>query len=52
MFKKKKNAASSLFLQKVGKFSTVLEKLGEAIELDPMHVLRALQIYSEAEGLQ
>ncbi|KAI9255443.1 hypothetical protein EDC94DRAFT_696535 [Helicostylum pulchrum] len=45
------NAASSLYLQKMGNFAGVLEKLGEAIELDPTHILRALQIYSEVAGL-
>ena len=35
----------------MGKFGGVLEKLGEAIELDPMHILRALQIYAEVAGL-
>ncbi|KAI8377803.1 uncharacterized protein BYT42DRAFT_358201 [Radiomyces spectabilis] len=45
------NAVSSLYLQKVGRFANVLEKLGEAIELDPMHILRALQMYSEVAGL-
>jgi adenylate cyclase len=35
----------------MGSFDPVLEKLGEAIELDPMHILRALQIYSEVAGL-
>ncbi|KAI8371608.1 uncharacterized protein BYT42DRAFT_595079 [Radiomyces spectabilis] len=45
------NAASSLYLQKVGRFASVLEKLGEAIEVDSMHILRALQMYSEVSGL-
>ncbi|KAG0190477.1 cysteinyl-tRNA synthetase [Apophysomyces sp. BC1034] len=45
------NAASALYLQKVGHFANVLEKLGDAIELDPMHILRALQMYSEVTGL-
>ncbi|KAI8098722.1 uncharacterized protein BX664DRAFT_363060 [Halteromyces radiatus] len=45
------NAASSLYLQKVGRFASVLEKLGEAVELDPMHILRALQMYSEVARL-
>ncbi|KAG1078185.1 hypothetical protein G6F42_024386 [Rhizopus arrhizus] len=45
------NAASSLYLKKMGNFAGVLEKLGEAIELDPMHILRALQIYSEVADL-
>lgn len=35
----------------MGNFAGVLEKLGEAIELDPMHILRALQIYSEVTDL-
>lgn len=45
------NAASTLYLHKVGHFANVLEKLGEAIDLDPMHILRALQMYSEVAGL-
>ncbi|KAI9020827.1 hypothetical protein CLU79DRAFT_755752 [Phycomyces nitens] len=45
------NAVSSLYLQKVGHFATVLEKLGDAIELDPTHILRALQMYAEVSGL-
>ncbi|KAI8331028.1 phosphatase 2C-domain-containing protein [Chlamydoabsidia padenii] len=45
------NAVSSLYLQKVGQFSGVLEKLGDALELDPTHILRALQMYSEISGL-
>ncbi|ORZ09003.1 hypothetical protein BCR42DRAFT_396553 [Absidia repens] len=44
------NAASSLYLQKIGRFASVLEKLGEAVDLDPLHILRALQMYSEATG--
>ncbi|CEP07634.1 hypothetical protein [Parasitella parasitica] len=46
------NAASSLYLKKMGNFAGVLEKLGEAVELDPTHILRALQIYSEVSDLQ
>ncbi|KAI8644570.1 hypothetical protein BD408DRAFT_412911 [Parasitella parasitica] len=46
------NAASSLYLKKMGNFAGVLEKLGEAVELDPMHILRALQIYSEVADSQ
>jgi adenylate cyclase len=38
-------------LQKVGQFSGVLEQLGDALELDPTHILRALQMYSEISGL-
>ncbi|CAO3590123.1 unnamed protein product [Absidia cylindrospora] len=45
------NAVSSLYLQKVGQFSGVLEQLGDALELDPTHILRALQMYSEISGL-
>ncbi|KAI8977629.1 hypothetical protein BDF20DRAFT_913944 [Mycotypha africana] len=45
------NAAASLYLKKLGKFSGVLERLGEAIEIDPSHILRALQIYSEVSHL-
>ncbi|KAI8341379.1 hypothetical protein BC941DRAFT_449807 [Chlamydoabsidia padenii] len=45
------NAVSSLYLQKVGRFASVLERLGDAAELDPMHILRALQMYSKVTGL-
>ncbi|KAI8141502.1 phosphatase 2C-domain-containing protein [Fennellomyces sp. T-0311] len=45
------NAVSTLYLHKVGHFANVLEKLGEAIELDSMHILRALQMYSDVAGL-
>ncbi|KAG1474319.1 hypothetical protein G6F56_000424 [Rhizopus delemar] len=41
------NATSSLFMQKIGKFANVLEKLSEAIEVDPMHIMKALQMYAE-----
>lgn len=29
-------------------FAGVLEKLGEAIDTDPMHIIKALQMYAEA----
>jgi hypothetical protein len=29
------------------KFSSVLEKLSEAIDVDPMHIIKALQMYAE-----
>ncbi|ORY89895.1 hypothetical protein BCR43DRAFT_528239 [Syncephalastrum racemosum] len=45
------NAVSSLYLKKMGHFANVLERLGDAIELDPDHILRALQMYSEVAGL-
>ncbi|KAI9473701.1 MAG: hypothetical protein EXX96DRAFT_621335 [Benjaminiella poitrasii] len=45
------NSASALYLKKLGNFTGVLEKLGEAIELDPSHILRALQIYAEVNSL-
>ncbi|KAI7848266.1 phosphatase 2C-domain-containing protein [Circinella umbellata] len=45
------NAVSTLYLHKVGHFANVLEKLGEAIEVDSMHILRALQMYSDVAGL-
>lgn len=45
------NAVSSLYLKKMGHFAGVLERLGDAIELDPDHILRALQMYSEVAGL-
>lgn len=34
-------------MQKIGKFANVLEKLSEAIEVDPMHIMKALQMYAE-----
>ncbi|KAL7326851.1 cysteinyl-tRNA synthetase, variant 2 [Mucor circinelloides] len=45
------NAVSSLYLQKVGHFAGVLEKLGEAIDMDPMHIIKALQMYAESASL-
>ncbi|KAI9497654.1 phosphatase 2C-domain-containing protein [Zychaea mexicana] len=45
------NAVSTLYLHKVGHFANVLEKLGEVIEVDSMHILRALQMYSDVAGL-
>ncbi|CDS05752.1 hypothetical protein LRAMOSA08280 [Lichtheimia ramosa] len=45
------NAVSALYLQKMGHFAHVLEKLGEAIDLDPSHLLHALQMYSDVTGL-
>jgi adenylate cyclase len=44
------NAASMMYLQKMGRFTRVLEKLGEAIEVDPSHILRALQMYADVMG--
>ncbi|KAG1175973.1 hypothetical protein G6F70_003746 [Rhizopus microsporus] len=41
------NATSALYLQKMGRFANVLEKLGETIEVDPMHIMKALQMYAE-----
>jgi adenylate cyclase len=32
-------------------FAGVLEKLGEAIDMDPMHIIKALQMYAEAASL-
>lgn len=45
------NAVSALYLQKMGHFAHVLEKLGEAIDLDPSHLLHALQMYTDVTGL-
>jgi adenylate cyclase len=42
------NATSSLYLQKLGTFTTVLEKLGEASQLDPSYIIRALQMYANS----
>ncbi|RUS20664.1 hypothetical protein BC937DRAFT_94676 [Endogone sp. FLAS-F59071] len=44
------NAANTLYLKKVGHFAKVLEQLGEAIEVDPMHIVRALQMYAQVAG--
>ncbi|KAI9280056.1 hypothetical protein BY458DRAFT_501237 [Sporodiniella umbellata] len=41
------NATSALYLQKMGRFANVLEKLGESIQVDPTHILKALQMYAE-----
>jgi hypothetical protein len=35
----------------VGHFAGVLEKLGEAIDMDPMHIIKALQMYAESASL-
>lgn len=40
-----------MYLQKMGRFTRVLEKLGEAIEMDPSHILRALQMYADVMGV-
>ncbi|KAI9301031.1 hypothetical protein BJ944DRAFT_252640 [Cunninghamella echinulata] len=45
------NAVSSLYLQKLGRFTPVLEQLGKALELDPNHILQALQMYTDYSGL-
>ncbi|KAI8062229.1 hypothetical protein BC940DRAFT_261979 [Gongronella butleri] len=45
------NVVASLYLQKVGRFADVLEKLGDALTMDPQHISHALQIYSEISGL-
>ncbi|CAG8447012.1 15253_t:CDS:10, partial [Dentiscutata erythropus] len=37
------NAISTLYLNKVGKYARVLEELGDALALDPDHIVRALQ---------
>ncbi|CAO3661661.1 unnamed protein product [Rhizopus stolonifer] len=41
------NATSALYLQKMGRFANVLEKLGETIQVDPTHIMKALQMYAE-----
>ncbi|KAL0087646.1 hypothetical protein J3Q64DRAFT_1657804 [Phycomyces blakesleeanus] len=45
------NAVSTLYLQKVGRFAQVLEKLGEAIDMDPSYIMKALQMYAQVGGL-
>ncbi|KAI9252732.1 hypothetical protein EDC94DRAFT_662874 [Helicostylum pulchrum] len=45
------NAVSSLYLQKMGSFATVLEKLGDAVDMDPMHIIKALQMFAEASSM-
>ncbi|KAI8986475.1 hypothetical protein BDB01DRAFT_611415 [Pilobolus umbonatus] len=45
------NAVSTLYLQKMGRFTSVLEKLGQAVDVDPGHILKAIQIYAELSGL-
>ncbi|KAI9348402.1 hypothetical protein BD770DRAFT_395368 [Pilaira anomala] len=45
------NAVSSLYLHKMGSFATVLEKLGEAVDMDPMHIIKALQMFAEASSM-
>ncbi|CAG8562928.1 1269_t:CDS:10 [Gigaspora margarita] len=41
------NAISTLYLNKFGKFTRVLEELGDALALDPDHIVRALQMYAQ-----
>ncbi|CAG8449863.1 13101_t:CDS:10 [Dentiscutata heterogama] len=41
------NAISTLYLNKVGKYARVLEELGDALALDPDHIVRALQMYAQ-----
>ncbi|CAG8472117.1 27119_t:CDS:10 [Racocetra persica] len=41
------NAISTLYLNKVGRFARVLEELGDALSLDPDHIVRALQMYAQ-----
>lgn len=42
---------SSLYLQRMDRFAGVLEKLGDAIDVDPTHIIKALQMYAEAASL-
>lgn len=35
----------------MGSFATVLEKLGEAVDMDPMHIIKALQMFAEANSM-
>ncbi|CAO3647711.1 unnamed protein product [Mucor hiemalis] len=44
------NAVSSLYLQKMGSFANVLEKLGDAVDMDPMHIIKALQMFAEVSS--
>ncbi|KAI8972677.1 hypothetical protein BDB01DRAFT_809559 [Pilobolus umbonatus] len=46
------NAASSLYLHRINHFAGVLEKLGEAIEADPTHIMKALQMFAEATAMR
>ncbi|CAG8656638.1 16381_t:CDS:2, partial [Cetraspora pellucida] len=41
------NAISTLYLKKVGRFARVLEELGDALALDPDHIVHALQMYAQ-----
>jgi adenylate cyclase len=34
----------------VGSFAGALEKLGEAVDMDPMHIIKALQMFAEVSG--
>ncbi|KAG2200534.1 hypothetical protein INT47_012320, partial [Mucor saturninus] len=45
------NAVSSLYLQKMGSFASVLEKLGNAVDMDPMHIIKALQMFAETQSM-
>lgn len=34
----------------MGSFANVLEKLGEAVDMDPMHIIKALQMFAEVSS--
>lgn len=34
----------------MGSFASVLEKLGESVAMDPMHIIKALQMFAEVSG--
>lgn len=42
---------SSLYLQKLGSFANVLERLGSAVDMDPMHIIKALQMFAETQSM-
>ncbi|OZJ05762.1 hypothetical protein BZG36_01321, partial [Bifiguratus adelaidae] len=45
------NAVNALYLYRVGGFSSSLGRLGEALDIDPIHIVRALQMYTIATQL-
>ncbi|CAG8525958.1 3888_t:CDS:10 [Paraglomus occultum] len=45
------NALSTLYLNKFGPFTKVLEQLSDVIAVDPDHILKALQMYAQVMGV-
>jgi adenylate cyclase len=35
----------------MGSFANVLERLGDAVDMDPMHIIKALQMFAETHSM-